>query len=51
MKAVTVVGGTTRLHFVKTDSKTGYSRPCSQIVVGQKLEELKVTIRDVSLEP
>ena len=35
----------------ETDPKTGYLRPCSQIVVGQELEELKVTIGDVSLEP
>ena len=35
----------------ETDPKTGYWRPCSQIVVGQKFEELKVTISDVSLEP
>ena len=33
------------------DYKTGYLRPWSEIVVGQKLEKLKVAIRDVSLEP
>ena len=33
------------------DYKTGYLRPCSEIIVGEKLEKLKVTIRDVSLEP
>ena len=49
-KEVNVEGEIKQLDFVKR-FKTGYLRPCSQIVVGQKLEELKVTIRDVSLEP
>ena len=37
--------------FPETDSETDYLRPCSEIIVGQELEELKVTICDVSLEP